>query len=202
MFSLAIRYALQQHLRCSAPGGKASQLLSVGNFVTAIEANPRRSHRLIENLKRLDLNDRVEIVVEEGQYWVPTHPVHGILLDVPCSATGTGARRPDVLRRDSDLTQLTIIQETLANHCADKILDDGGVMVYATCSLLKEESEDQVRKLIERGNVETLPIQPHEVPGFVDAIDSNGWLRVLPGLLDGVLRSTDGFFVARLIRKK
>lgn len=188
---------------CSAPGGKASQLLSAGiGHVTAIEASPRRSLRLIENLKRLDLNDRCEIVVEEGQYWIPAHPVHGIILDVPCSATGTGARRPDVLRRYPDLTQLTHIQETLANHCADKILDDGGVMVYATCSLLKEESEDQVRKLIERGNVETLPIQSHEVQGFGDAIDNNGWLRVLPGLLDGVLRSTDGFFVARLIRKK
>jgi 16S rRNA (cytosine967-C5)-methyltransferase len=188
---------------CSAPGGKASQLLSVGfGHVTAIEANPRRSLRLIENLERLDLNDRCEVVVDEGQHWLPTRPVHGILLDVPCSATGTGARRPDVLRRDSDLTQLTIIQEKLANHCADKILADGGVMVYATCSLLKEESEDQVQKLIERGNIETLPIQSHEVPGFGDAIDSNGWLRVLPGLLGGDLRSTDGFFVARLIRKK
>lgn len=189
---------------CSAPGGKASQLLSVGlGHVTAIEANPRRSRRLMENLKRLDLLDRCEIVVEEGQKWVPSvRPVHGILVDVPCSATGTGARRPDVLRRDSDLKELIIIQQLLANHCADNILDVGGIMVYATCSILKEESEDQIRKLIERGNVETLPIRQHEVPGFEGAIDDNGWLRVLPGLLEGDLRSTDGFFVARLIRSK
>jgi 16S rRNA (cytosine967-C5)-methyltransferase len=187
---------------CSAPGGKASQLLSVGfGRVTAIEANPRRSRRLTENLKRLDLLEKCEIVVDEGQNWVPSSVVHGILVDVPCSATGTGARRPDVLRRDPDLKELVKIQQVLANHCADTILDKGGIMVYATCSLLREESEDQVRKLIERGNVETLPIQPHEVPGFEDAIDEQGWLRVLPGILEGDLRSTDGFFVARLVRK-
>jgi 16S rRNA (cytosine967-C5)-methyltransferase len=80
-------------------------------------------------------------------------------------------------------------------------LDEGGIMVYATCSILKEESEDQVLKLIDRGNVETMPIQPHEVPGFEDAIDSNGWLRVLPGVLHGDFQSNDGFFVARLARK-
>ena len=187
---------------CSAPGGKASQLLSAGfGHVTAIESNPRRSRRLTENLKRLALLDKCRVVVEEGQKWVPPSPVHGVLVDVPCSATGTGARRPDVLRRDPDLKELIKIQQMLANHCADTILCEGGIMVYATCSILKEESEDQVRKLIERGNVETLPIQPHEVPGFEDAIDEHGWLRVLPGVLKGNLRSTDGFFVAKLIRK-
>jgi len=80
-------------------------------------------------------------------------------------------------------------------------LEAGGIMVYATCSILKLESEDQVQKLIDQGNVETLPIKPHEVPGFEDAIDDNGWLRVLPGILEGELRSTDGFFVARLVKK-
>jgi len=191
---------------CSAPGGKTSQLLCAGfGRVTAIEANPRRSRRLIENLSRLELVEKCQVVVEEGQNWVPSRSeeqhVHGILVDVPCSATGTGARRPDVLRRGSDLEELLTTQEMLAAHCADNILDAGGVMVYATCSLIKAESEDQVTKLIERGNVETLPIQAHEVPGFEDALDDNGWLRVIPGVLEGELRSTDGFFVARLVRK-
>lgn len=190
---------------CSAPGGKTSQLLCAGfERVTAVEASPRRSRRLMENLSRLGLVEKCQVVVEEGQNWVPSSEdqcVHGILVDVPCSATGTGARRPDVLRRGSDLKELIKTQEMLAMHCADNILDVGGVMVYATCSILKEESEDQVQKLIEKGNVETLPIQAHEVPGFEDAIDDNGWLRVLPGILKGELRSTDGFFVARLVRK-
>jgi 16S rRNA (cytosine967-C5)-methyltransferase len=138
--------------------------------------------------------------VKEGQKWSPTTTVDGILVDVPCSATGTGSRRPDVLRRESDISELLDIQELLANHGAE-ILPAGGIMVYATCSLLKEESEDQVKKLVEKGLVETLPIQPSEVPGFQDAIDENGWMRVIPGVLDGNLRSADGFFAARLIKK-
>jgi len=188
---------------CSAPGGKTSQLLCAGfGRVTAIEASPRRSRRLVENLSRLGLIDKCEIVVEEGQNWMPgDQHVHGILVDVPCSATGTGARRPDVLRRGGDIKELLETQEMLATHCADNILDAGGIMVYATCSMLKAESENQVKKLIEKGTVKTMPIQGHEVPGFEDAIDDNGWLRVLPGNLEGDLSSTDGFFVARLVRK-
>mmetsp|Transcript_27430 Transcript_27430/g.56777 ORF Transcript_27430/g.56777 Transcript_27430/m.56777 type:complete len:601 (+) Transcript_27430:278-2080(+) len=199
---------------CAAPGGKTSQLLSAGfASVTAVEANQRRSRRLIENLKRLGFVDDCEVVVQEGQTWYPTRdgknaPVHGILLDVPCSATGTGARRPDVLRRSPVIKDLLQIQEKLANHCVDTILDVGGIMVYATCSLLKEESELQVEKLIARGKdknegravMKTLPIHPHEVPGYEGAIDGNGWLRVLPGVLEGHLMSTDGFFVARLVK--
>lgn len=185
---------------CSAPGGKAAQLCSTGYNVTAIEASRRRTDRLKENLDRLEFTNVCEVVVGEGQHWKPTTSVHGILLDVPCSATGTGGRRPDVLRRSSDIGELLEIQQTLACHCVD-ILDEGGILVYATCSLLKAESEDQVSKLVSNGLVDTLPIKENEVPGFEDSIDSNGWLRVIPGTLDGALSSTDGFFVARLIIK-
>ncbi len=187
---------------CAAPGGKTSQLLSAGfQHVTAIEANPRRCRRLKQNLERLRFDkDKYEVVVKEGQNWSPTNRIDGILVDVPCSATGTGSRRPDVLRRDSDLSELLEIQELLADHCAE-ILPEGGIMVYATCSLLKEESEDQVKKLVKKGLVETLPIQPSEVPGFEDAIDENGWMRVIPGVLAGDMQSADGFFAARLIKK-
>ncbi|EJK46232.1 hypothetical protein THAOC_35109 [Thalassiosira oceanica] len=178
---------------CSAPGGKAAQLCSTGYNVTAIEASRRRTDRLKENLDRLEFTNVCEVVVGEGQHWKPTTSVHGILLDVPCSATGTGGRRPDVLRRSSG--ELLEIQQTLACHCVD-ILDEGGILVYATCSLLKAESEDQVSKLLSNGLVDTLPIKESEVPGFEDSIDSNGWLRVIPGTLDGALSSTDGFFVA------
>jgi hypothetical protein len=125
---------------CSAPGGKASQLLSAGfGRVTAIEASERRSRRLIENINRLQFQYHCEVVVGEGQSYVPAENdrIEGILLDVPCSATGTGARRPDVLRRSSDLSELLQIQELLANHCVDHILSAGGILVYATCSILK-----------------------------------------------------------------
>jgi 16S rRNA C967 or C1407 C5-methylase (RsmB/RsmF family) len=125
---------------CSAPGGKACQLLTAGfGRVTAIEANERRSKRLIENLQRLKLSEQCEVLVGEGQKYRPqeNEQIEGILLDVPCSATGTGARQPDVLRRSSDLTELLNIQELLVNHCVDEILRPGGIMVYATCSILK-----------------------------------------------------------------
>jgi len=208
---------------CAAPGGKTAQLLSAGfGCVTAVEGNAKRSRRLIENLKRLQLQDRCQVIVSKGQEWVPLtrkeekekskgieSVVSGILVDVPCSATGTGSRRPDVLCKDGDIEHLIKIQEELANHCADNIIGPGGVMVYATCSLLKAESEDQVKKLISRGDkleghalMQTIPFTSGEIPGFDNAIDESGWLRVLPGTLGGDLNSCDGFFVARLLRVK
>jgi 16S rRNA (cytosine967-C5)-methyltransferase len=186
---------------CAAPGGKTAQLLSAGFTVTAVEANARRSRRLLENLDRLQFGaDHCKVIVAMGQEWSPEEgtEIAGVLVDVPCSATGTGNKRPDVLRKDGDLGNLIETQSMLANHCADNILDSGGIMVYATCSLLKSESEDQVQALLSRGTMKTLPFTKGEICGFDDAIDENGWLRVLPGVLDGELKQCDGFFVARL----
>ena len=194
---------------CAAPGGKTAQLVSLGfGHVSAVEKSPRRSRRLVENLERLGMQDRCNVCVADGTEWLPAQDekIAGVLVDVPCSATGTGSKRPDVLRRDENLGNLLEVQEKLANHCADQILAPGGIMVYATCSLLKQESELQVEKLIGRGKngncaiLETVPFTPGEIPGFDDAIDENGWLRVLPGMLSGSLSSCDGFFVARLKR--
>lgn len=172
--------------------------------MTAIEANERRCRRLRENLDRLDLEQSCEVVVSPGQEWVNedgNNEVTAVLVDVPCSATGTGNRRPDVLQKDTaDLNSLHEIQEILANHCVENILSKGGVMIYATCSLLKSESEDQVTKLLQRGDVTTLPFEPGEIPGFDNAIDENGWIRVIPGQLGGLLDYCDGFFVARLTK--
>jgi 16S rRNA (cytosine967-C5)-methyltransferase len=120
-------------------------------------------------------------------------------------ATGVGSRRPDVLRKSPELEELTRIQKELAVHTVDELLDIGGIMVYATCSLLKEESEDQMNWLLSRNEgaeVETIPFLPDEIPGFDDAIDKNGWLRVIPGVLPGTLKFCDGFFVARLRRTR
>ena len=199
---------------CSAPGGKTAQLISAGfGHVTAVEANSRRCRRLEENLKRLGFQDKCTVVVAEGQNWNGletsinrmNNEIAAILLDVPCSATGTGSRRPDVLRRSNDLGNLLETQQAITNHCVDNLLTNGSIMIYATCSLLKRESEDQVQKLLSRGNpdenkavMKTVPFIPGEMNGFDAAIDENGWLRVLPGVLDGNLKSCDGFFVARL----
>jgi 16S rRNA (cytosine967-C5)-methyltransferase len=159
----------------------------------------------LENLERLKFGeDQCQVVVSPGQEWLPKRDngedlkIDGILVDVPCSATGTGNKRPDVLRKDGDLGNLLETQEILANHCADNILQSGGIMIYATCSLLARESEDQVHKLLKRGTMKTLPFVEGEIPGFDGAIDENGWLRVLPGVLEAEMAQCDGFFVARL----
>lgn len=190
---------------CAAPGGKTAQLLSLGfPSVTAVEVSSRRCKQLESNMSRLRLEDRCTVVVADGRKWIPPEgpeSVAGVLLDVPCSATGTASRRPDVLRRDRKLDSLLETQYDLAKHCIDNILKPGGVMVYATCSLLKRESEDQVQKILKRedgANAKLLPFVPGEIPGFDEAIDENGCLRVIPGWLPGKLSTCDGFFVARL----
>jgi 16S rRNA (cytosine967-C5)-methyltransferase len=187
---------------CAAPGGKTAQLLSFGfGKVTAVEMNVRRSKRLGENLSRLGLMDRCEVVIRDGSVWKPNQDdvhVSGVLVDVPCSATGTASRRPDVLQRSEDLGNLLQTQHELAVNAVNNIIGVGGIMVYATCSLLMQESEEQVQKLLnmENGTVlETVPFVAGEIPGFDDAIDEHGWMRVIPGSL---AFRCDGFFVARL----
>lgn len=187
---------------CAAPGGKTAQLCNYGFTVTAVEKSERRSRRLEENLKRLEF-DWTTVVVD-GTTYVPEQPAAGVLVDVPCTATGTASKRPDVLRRPSDYTELLDIQYRLATHAVESIIGDGGILVYATCSLLKQEGEDQVQKLLNGDpRLETVRFQHGEIPGFDSAIDKNGWIRVLPGSpsLPAELRQSDGFFVARLRRK-
>jgi len=188
---------------CAAPGGKTAQLLSAGfGKVSAIESSERRSKRLTENLKRLQLHDFCNVFVADGRSWSPVENdnISGILIDVPCSSTGTGVRHGSVLRKTDSLRDLLELQESLANHGAN-ILPANGVMIYSTCSLLKQESEFQIEKLLKRGDLETIPFHRDEIPGFEDAIDDQGWIRVLPGILSGDFRQSDGFFVARLRKK-
>ena len=202
---------------CSSPGGKTIQLCSLGfGKVTAIEVSPRRIKPLKDNIQRMKMEHFCEVIVADGRQWLPDpgcSKISGVLVDAPCSATGVGARRPDVLRKSPpDLEELLVVQRELAAHAAGKLLDIGGIMVYATCSLLRQESEDQVQWLLSRpgsdddaatddvAKLETVPLLPGEIPGFDEAIDDNGWLRVLPGVLPGTLSLCDGFFVARLRR--
>jgi 16S rRNA (cytosine967-C5)-methyltransferase len=190
---------------CAAPGGKTAQLISYGfGKVTAVELSSKRIPRLKKNLSRLDILDKCELITSDGITWVPANndTVNGVLLDVPCSATGTGSKRPDVMRRSHELKNLVKTQECLVNNCVENILRPGGVLVYSTCSILKEESEDQIQKLLLGFKVETIPFQKGEIPGFDECIDENGWMRILPGSLDETIGSCDGFFVARLRRIK
>jgi 16S rRNA (cytosine967-C5)-methyltransferase len=186
---------------CAAPGGKTGQLCTYGfASVTAVERSAKRSRRLEQNKERLKMD--WDIIVADGTEWTPGgKAVAGILVDAPCTATGTGSKRPDVLRKDPQYQDLLEEQYNLACHAADNILQLDGMLVYATCSLLKQESEHQVAKLLERedgAKLETVPFVRGEIPGFDESIDENGWMRVLPGSLTGSLNRCDGFFVARL----
>jgi 16S rRNA (cytosine967-C5)-methyltransferase len=215
---------------CSAPGGKTAQLCSFGfGRVDAVEINERRSKILRQNLRRLGMEGRCNVVVADGTQWKPDatssddgydesagsdHFVDGIIVDAPCTATGNGSRRPEVLRKTINLPEQVSTQRELLAHAADKLLRPGGILVYATCSLLQLEGEDQVRWLISDkrreehsddrqesvATMQTVPFVPGEIPGFDDAIDENGWLRILPGTLPGPLRFCDGFFIARLVK--
>ena len=191
---------------CSSPGGKTAQLCAFGfGKVTAVEINQRRIRLLKENLVRLKMEKQCKIVLADGSNWKPDDElkIDGILVDAPCSATGVGSRRPDVLRRSPDIDELVQTQRKLIVHAADNLLQPGGIMVYSTCSLLKQESEDQINWLQSRAEgakMETIPFISGEIPGFDSAVDENGWLRVLPGILPGSLSHCDGFFVARLRR--
>lgn len=203
---------------CSAPGGKTAQLCSMGfHSVDAVEVSKARSKTLEQNLQRLGMSNRCVVTINDGRTWLPasgSHKVDAVLLDAPCSATGLGSRRPDILRKPLDgclLDELILTQRHLMTHAVEDILrPDDGILVYATCSLLKQEGEDQVKWLLERQDkseeririaVETLPFLPGELPGFDNCIDDNGWLRILPGMLEGSLQFCDGFFVARLKTK-
>jgi len=199
---------------CSAPGGKTAQLCSMGfGKVDAVEISKRRSRSLHQNLERLGFENMCNVFVEDGRDFLPdisgNDKIQGVLVDAPCSATGLGSRHPDVLTKSIGLKDLVSIQQELIVHAATNILDVGGVLVYATCSLLKEEGEDQVDWLLSQGvsgknektrrvTLETIPFEPGELPGFDDCIDRNGWLRVIPGVLPGPLKFCAGFFVARL----
>ena len=154
------------------------------------------------------MQNRCIITVEDGNKWCPPEgpeTIDGILLDVPCTATGTASRRPDVLRRDNDLGDILQTQDNLITHCVENLLAPGGIMVYSTCSLLRRESESQVEKLLTRygsTKLKPLPFTKGEIPGFDEAIDDAGNLRVIPGWMPGNLSFCDGFYVARFQKQK
>ena len=178
---------------CAAPGGKTAQLAATGASVVAVEREAARIPRLRENLARLGLE--AELVQADVAQWQPGRLFDAILLDAPCSATGTIRRHPDVphLKRPGDVPSLAGIQHQLLAAAA-KLLRPGGRLVYATCSLQAEEGEDQAR--LAPASLEPDPVRPEEVPGLEAALTPEGWLRTRPDLW-GAQGGMDGFFVAR-----
>lgn len=186
---------------CAAPGGKTLQLVAKGATVTAIDRSAKRLKRLDENLKRMQLQDRVKTETADASVWKPTEPAQHILLDAPCSATGTLRRHPDTayIKSEQDITRLMQIQEKILNHAAT-ILDIGGTLIYCTCSLQKAEGEHQIETFLGiHSNFERIPIEPHEIGKYNELINEQGDLRILPYHLSEQ-GGIDGFFISRLKR--
>lgn len=185
---------------CAAPGGKTAQLAAAGAAVTAVERSPKRMKSLIDNLARLDL--RAATVTADASEWRAPEPADAILLDAPCSATGTLRRHPDIarLKGPDQIAALTALQDRLLDSALEN-LRPGGLLVFATCSLQAEEGPQRVAALFERApnRVERRPIAANEVSGLAELITAEGDLRSLPFHLaeEGGL---DGFFACRLRR--
>ena len=173
---------------CAAPGGKTMQLAAQGWAVTAVDNHAGRSTRLRENLARTKL--AADIVTDDIMTWEPPAPVDAILLDAPCTATGTFARHPDVLHRigASDIAALAALQGRLLSR-AMMWLKPEGRLIYATCSLERAEGED----VIAATGFAVDPISAEELPAGL-LPDAIGQVRILPK------RGLDGFFIARLKR--
>ncbi len=184
---------------CAAPGGKTLQLAASGAQVTAVDVSAQRLRRVQENLARTGL--QAQTVAADVLTWRPGTTFDAVLLDAPCTATGTLRRHPDAAwhKRTTDVARLAQLQAHLLDAMA-ALVRPGGTLVYAVCSLQPEEGERQVEALLDRGAPFTpVPVQPAELPGLEAAITSSGGVRTLPShwAEQGGL---DGFFIARLQR--
>lgn len=175
---------------CAAPGGKTLQLAAAGWQVSALDIGAKRLERLAANCKRTGLT--AEVLCADALSWEPTEPFDAVLLDAPCTATGTCRRHPDVIHRigPRQIAEMADLQAALLERAAGW-LRPGGTLVYAVCSLEREEGEEQAAKVA----LESFPIMAKELcPGL--STTAEGWLRTDPGMLADA-GGLDGFFVAR-----
>ena len=184
---------------CAAPGGKTMQIAASGAVTLAVDASPKRLERVRENLARTGL--AAELIAADALDWRPAMPLDAVLLDAPCTATGTLRRRPDAAfsKQPGDVASLAPIQAGLLD-AAWAMLQSGGRLVYCTCSLEPEEGEDQIAAFLARTPDARLErVRAEELPGLAEAITEEGALRTRPDMLadEGGL---DGFFAARLFR--
>ena len=184
---------------CAAPGGKTAQLAHAGAKVIANDRAEGRLKTLRENLNRLGLN--AEIVKADSRTWQPSEPADGILIDAPCTATGTIRRHPDIpwLKQPGDIAAVADIQQTLLQS-AGSMIKPGGTIIFCTCSLQIEEGPDQISAFLDNTDeISRDPIREDEVFGIQEWLTEAGELRTLPHHW-GQYGGMDGFFTARLKR--
>jgi 16S rRNA (cytosine967-C5)-methyltransferase len=182
---------------CAAPGGKTLQLAAAGARVCAVDISARRMKRLGENLTRAGLT--AELVTADATKWRPAEQFDAILLDAPCSGTGTLRRHPDIawLKDEADVERLTLTQDRLLAHAVE-LLKPGGTLVYAVCSLQADEGPARIQALLRQDErLRRIPVQPPELPGLEGAVTQGGDVRTLPSMW-AERGGLDGFFIARL----
>ncbi len=189
---------------CAAPGGKTAELAARGAQVTAVDVKPERLKRLRENLTRLGLG--ADCIAADAATWSPGRTFDGVLLDAPCTASGTIRRHPDILhlKRSSDLAQILPLQRALLDNAA-RLVAPGGTLVYATCSLEPEEGEAQVAWFLSaHADFARKAVTAVELGVGTESITAEGDVRTLPFHMAGsgdVPGGCDGFYAARLVRK-
>lgn len=183
---------------CAAPGGKTMQLAAAGAKVVAVDQEGARLKLIVENLARTGLS--AETVKADILEWSPADQADAILLDAPCTATGTIRRHPDILwsKTESDLASLAALQSRMIDK-ALALLKPGGLLVYCTCSLQPEEGERQAAGLARRSDVERIPVNAGEIGGL-SAVTRDGDMRTHPAML-AAEGGIDGFFAARFRKR-
>ncbi|MGC4026043.1 MAG: RsmB/NOP family class I SAM-dependent RNA methyltransferase [Mesorhizobium sp.] len=189
---------------CAAPGGKTAQLALAGAIVTATDTSRNRLRRLESNLNRLRLS--ATIIEADISSWKPAERFDAILLDAPCSSTGTVRRHPDIpwTKTEADIEKLAGVQRRLLG-AAVELVKPGGRIVFSNCSLDPAEGEQLVAALLsERTDIESDPVHEHEFPWCVPFLTPQGWLRTTPADLElgnPAISGMDGFFAARFKRR-
>ena len=182
---------------CAAPGGKTAQMISLGAKVHSIDLNKTRIKRFKENMKRLKLNTVIEnidiLTYETERKW------NKILLDVPCSSTGTIRKNPDILysKNEKSVSNLIDLQKKLLEK-SWSLLSKGGQLIYCNCSLEKEEGEVQIMKFLQKHkDCKIDKISSDLIDDIEYSVTDEGWLRILPNGKESV-KNRDGFFIASL----
>jgi 16S rRNA (cytosine967-C5)-methyltransferase len=189
---------------CAAPGGKTAALAAAGARVTAVDVSIPRLERLRGNLARLRL--AAEVVAADASRWSPQATFAAVILDAPCTATGTIRRHPDILRlkRAQDVMRMAELQRAMLSNAAT-LLQPGGVLVFCTCSLEPEEGEQQAQAfLASRSDFQRVPIDAAEIAAAPEWITRLGDLRTFPfhlPLQPSELSGMDGFYAVRLRRR-
>lgn len=184
---------------CAAPGGKTAQLLDAGAIVTAVDISDKRLERLTENMNRLHFFENLKIICSDALCFESEGKFDIVLLDAPCSATGTFRRHPEIMniKTADDVKRSALLQQKILER-VPHLLKKDGLLVYATCSLAKEEGEKQINRFIKAHPEYT--ILPIKIPHTENMLTKEGFLRILPQHLKN-FGGIDGFFVAVLQRK-